>query len=113
ALSPTNPIRTDTGPRETSALALHDALPTSSASSSGQLVNGAATISDTATLSGGSNPQGTITFTATGPGGFTCTQSVPVSGNGTYGPAPCAVTQAGAYTSSATYTSSDANNTQP
>ena len=43
------------------------------------------TLSDTATLSGGSNPTGTITFTLTGPGGSIFdTETVVANGNGTY-----------------------------
>ena len=42
-------------------------------------------LTDSAVLSGGSNPTGTITFTLVAPGGSTVdTESVTVSGNGTY-----------------------------
>ena len=53
------------------------------------------TITDTATLSGGVNPTGTITFTLFGPNNPTCTgpaiftSTVPVNaGNGNYTSAP-------------------------
>src|SRR6185437_12985261 len=42
------------------------------------------TLSDSATLSGGSNPTGDIVFTLTEPGGSTFTETVTVNGNGTY-----------------------------
>ena len=41
-------------------------------------------LTDTANLTGGYNPGGTITFTLTGPDGFSYTQTDPVSGNGIY-----------------------------
>src|SRR5262249_34217659 len=44
----------------------------------------APTVSDSAVLSGGSNPTGTITFTLMGPGGFSFTTTDTVNGNGTY-----------------------------
>jgi hypothetical protein len=73
-------------------------------------------ISDQATLSGGFNPTGTITFNAYGPNNATCTgavfftSTVPVSGNGPYnsGNSPN-VTQSGVYRWTATY-SGDVNN---
>jgi hypothetical protein len=45
---------------------------------------GNVTLSDSAVLSGGSSPTGTIAFTLSGPGGFSYTQTDTVSGNGTY-----------------------------
>src|SRR6516225_503313 len=73
------------------------------------------TLSDSATLSGGSNPTGTITFTLTAPGGTTVdTQIVAVNGNKTYATPvgfklPTAGTVAGTYSWNATY-SGDPNN---
>ncbi len=74
-------------------------------------------ISDTATLSGGANPTGTITFTVFGPNNAGCTgvpiftSVVPVNaGNGSYPSAPFTPTVAGTYRFIATY-SGDANNT--
>ena len=55
---------------------------------------------------------GSIVFTLTGPGGFTFTQTDPVSGNGTYTastPLPTTGTVAGTYTWTAHY-AGDANN---
>jgi hypothetical protein len=72
----------------------------------------APTLSDSAVLFGGSFETGTITFTLTGPGGFTFTHTDTVSGNGTYTASdmvPTAGTVAGTYTWSAAY-SGDANN---
>ena len=73
------------------------------------------TISDTATLSGGSNPTGTITFNLYGPGDATCsaaplfTSTIPVSGNGNYTSASFTTTAAGTYQWIASY-SGDGNN---
>jgi hypothetical protein len=72
-------------------------------------------ISDTATLSGGSSPTGTITFTLFGPANPTCTgasiftSTVAVAGNGTYPSGPFTPTAAGSYNWIASY-SGDANN---
>ena len=75
-----------------------------------------AAVSDTATLSGGANPTGTITFKLYGPNDATCsntaifTSTVTVSGNGSYGSTPAFTpTAAGTYRWIANY-SGDANN---
>src|SRR5204863_346322 len=76
------------------------------------------TASDTATLSGGFNPTGTITFTAFGPNNPTCTGApvytsapVTVAGNGNYTSTPPFTPPApGSYNWVASY-SGDANNT--
>ena len=73
---------------------------------------GTATLTDTAVLSAGYFPGGSIVFTLTGPGGFSFTQTDPVTGNGTYTastPLPTTGTVAGTYTWTATY-GGDANN---
>ena len=74
------------------------------------------TVSDTATLSGGANPTGTITFTLFGPNDATCslgpkdTETVTVNGNGVYTtPTGFTSTMAGTYRWIANY-SGDANN---
>ncbi|MFN2606794.1 MAG: beta strand repeat-containing protein, partial [Acidimicrobiales bacterium] len=72
-------------------------------------------ISDTATLTGGTNPTGSITFTAFGPNNATCagpavfTSTVTVTGNGTYPSGAFTPTVAGTYRFVASY-SGDANN---
>jgi hypothetical protein len=72
-------------------------------------------VSDTATLSGGNNPTGTITFNLFGPGNGTCsgasifTAPATVNGNGNYSSGPYTPTAAGTYNWTATY-SGDANN---
>src|SRR5262249_37107919 len=68
-------------------------------------------LSDSAVLSGFSNPTGSITFVLTGPGGFAYTQTDVVNGNGTYTAGdtlPTSGVVAGTYTWSAHY-SGDAN----
>jgi Ice-binding-like/IPTL-CTERM motif len=74
-----------------------------------------AAISDTATLSGGATPTGTITFNLYGPNDDTCTgaaiftSAVTVSGNGIYSSTSFTPTAAGTYRWIANY-SGDANN---
>ncbi|MCA1683736.1 MAG: hypothetical protein LC708_01210, partial [Actinobacteria bacterium] len=74
------------------------------------------TIRDTATLSGGLTPTGTITFDLYGPDDATCagpavfTSTVPVNGNGSYDSAAFTPTLPGTYRWRAIY-SGDANNT--
>src|SRR5262249_41211006 len=72
----------------------------------------APTLTDSAVLSGGADPGGTITFTLSGPGGFSFTQTDTVNGNGTYTAGdtlPTSGIVVGTYTWSAHY-SGDSNN---
>ncbi len=72
----------------------------------------AATLTDSAVLSGGYFPTGNLVFMVSGPGGFSYTQTDTVSGNGTYTastPLPTTGTVAGTYTWTAHY-GGDANN---
>ena len=75
------------------------------ASSTTGTVVGTATLTDTATLSGGTNPTGLITFTLTAPDGTTAaTETATVTGDGSYTtPTSILATQVGTYTWSATY----------
>ncbi len=88
------------------------ANPTISTTAGGTIVVGSgAKLTDSATLSGGASPTGTLTFTLTSPGGpVVDTETVTVNGAGTYttpnGYLPSAV---GTYQWSASY-SGDANN---
>ena len=72
-------------------------------------------VTDTATLSNGTNPTGTITFELFGPGDPTCagpavfTDVVAVAGNGDYTSGPFTPTTAGSYNWIASY-SGDVNN---
>jgi hypothetical protein len=81
---------------------------------SGQITLGTP-ISDTATLTGGFNPTGTMTFTLFGPDNVECsgepifTSTRPVTGNGDYVSAPFVPTVTGTYQWIAHY-SGDANN---
>jgi len=90
------------------------AIPTLTTQASPAVTLGAA-ISDSATLSGGAAPTGTITFRLFGPNDTTCanaaifTATVPVSGNGTYPSGSFTPTLAGTYRWIANY-SGDANN---
>ena len=81
-----------------------------------QSVSAGNPISDSATLSGGFSPTGSITFSAYGPDDATCAGAavfssapVAVSGNGTYGPVSFTPAAAGVYRWIASY-SGDANN---
>ena len=70
------------------------------------------TLTDTAVLSGGYFPTGSIVFTLSGPNGFSFTTTDPVSGNGTYtatAPLPTTGTLAGTYTWTAHYSGDDNN----
>jgi len=73
-------------------------------------------ISDTATLSGGFYPTGTMRFAVFGPNDPTCsngaifTTTIQISGNGTYSSAPFTTSTGGTYRFEASY-SGDANNT--
>jgi hypothetical protein len=72
------------------------------------------TISDTATLAGGYNPTGTVTFNLYAPGDTTCQSSIKtvtdtVAGNGTYGSGAVQVNAPGVYNWTAGY-GGDANN---
>ncbi len=75
----------------------------------------ATTIHDTATIAGGFNPTGTVTFDLYGPGDTFCgaprlfTSTVTVNGNGNYPSAPFTPTISGMYKWKATY-SGDTNN---
>ena len=71
------------------------------------------TLSDSAVLSGGYFETGSITFTLSGPGGFSYSQTDQVSDDVTYNAStslPATGTVAGTYTWSAKYTSADQNN---
>jgi uncharacterized repeat protein (TIGR01451 family) len=69
------------------------------------------TFIDSAVVSGGYAPTGTLTFSLSGPNGFSYTQKVTVSGNGTYhaSDGPISNPDAGTYTWSVTYSGDDNN----
>ena len=83
---------------------------TTSANPTGEMVGGSS-LTDTADLTGGNNPTGTITFTLTSPSNTVVdTESVAVSGNGNYTtPIGSVPTQVGTYYWLASY-SGDTNN---
>jgi hypothetical protein len=74
-----------------------------------------ASISDSATISGGVNPTGSISFKAFGPDDATCAlaaafeATVAVSGNGSYGSGNFTPTAAGSYNWTASYSGDDDN----
>ena len=71
---------------------------------------GTAVLSDTADLTNGSSPTGTVTFTLTAPDRSTSSETVAVSGNGYYTtPTAVTATEVGTYVWSASY-GGDANN---
>ncbi len=104
-----NSTATDNGQNETSTVSQAGPAINTIASAGGSVGSGGLT--DSATLTGGYNPTGTITFTLTGPDhSVVTTETVTVSGNGTYStPTPVLPTQVGNYVWSATY-SGDTNN---
>ncbi len=90
------------------------ALTVLSTTASGPIAIGG-TITDTAHLSGGFNPTGTITFDLTGPNDVFCTgavaftSTVTVNGNGDYVSGPFAPTATGTYQWRARYSGDDNN----
>lgn len=89
--------------------------PTLTTNASGSVTVGGK-ISDTATLSGGNAPTGSITFNVYGPGDTTCSKSLAtlastsaVSGNGSYTSAQYTTTKVGTYRFIARYTGDGAN----
>ena len=100
-------------PNET--VVVNQAIPSLSSTASPSVTVGGA-VSDTATLSGGDNPSGTVMFKLFGPGDPTCVGSPiftskvnTVNGNGTYASDPFTASTSGTYRWVVTY-SGDANN---
>jgi hypothetical protein len=96
------------------SVAVSQAVPDVATTASAAAIVGG-TISDTATLTGGANATGSITFSLYGPNNATCTgapiftSTVPVAGNGAYGSGNFTTASAGTYRWIANY-SGDANN---
>jgi len=90
-------------------------LPISLTTTASPSVSLGGSIFDTATIAGGFNPTGNVTFNVFGPGNATCTGTPvftsvkPVNGNGTYTSDPFTPTAPGVYRFVASY-SGDANN---
>src|SRR5205085_1477031 len=75
-------------------------------------VVGSAVLSDSAVVTGGSNPTGTIVFTLTAPNATTTTVgTVTINGDGTYSAPTVTATQVGTYTWHASYSGDSLNNT--
>jgi hypothetical protein len=88
-------------------------VPTIATTASASVPAGGA-ISDTAVLSGGTSPTGTITFKLYAAGDTTCstplsTSTVPVSGDGSYASAPVTENSAGSYQWTAGYSGDPSN----
>ena len=84
---------------------------TTQASETASGMCGSSLLSDTATLAGGYDETGTITFTLTAPNGTTTTVgTVTVSGNGTYSSPTVTATQVGTYVFHANYSGDSLNN---
>ncbi|MDQ4134258.1 MAG: hypothetical protein M3179_13915, partial [Actinomycetota bacterium] len=102
------------GPNQTVSFGVERAQPTLVTHATPSVVLGESA-TDTATLSAGFAPTGTLTFSAYGPNNATCsgpamfTSTVPVAGNGNYTSAPFTVTAHGTYRWVVTY-SGDVNN---
>ena len=116
AVMPITPAwaRPATAPTSRSSSLLRPRRLTTTASAS--VIVGVGSISDTATLAGGVNPTGTITFSLYGPNDATCstaaifTTTRTVAGNNSYTSASFTPTAAGTYRWTASY-NGDANNT--
>ncbi|MDQ1427592.1 MAG: hypothetical protein QOK39_1068, partial [Acidimicrobiaceae bacterium] len=109
------PITACLDPAETVTVTPGTASPTLATTASASVPAGGS-VHDTAMLSGGANPRGTITFDLFGPGDATCanlpvfTAVTPVSGNGAYPSDPFVVGTAGSYRWTAAYSGDGANN---
>jgi hypothetical protein len=103
-----NPVSSDAGSEPVGVTPDTPGITTTA--SAGGIV-GQVTLNDTAHLTGGDNPTGSITFTLTAPDNTVAyTQTVTVNGDGDYSTSPGVVaTQTGTYQWSATY-NGDANN---
>jgi hypothetical protein len=92
------------------------ANPTVTTDAGPDFVIGSGNLIDSATLTGGSNPTGTITFKLYGPDDANCsgpvifTSTTAVSGNGSYQSDPFTPTQAGTYRWIANYSGDTGNN---
>jgi len=110
-----NPANDQGGSAEQTVVSVSPASPTLTTTASPAVTldsSGAPTLSDSAVLAGGRSETGNITFTLSGPGGFSYTQTDPVSDDGTYTASttlPSSGPVAGTYTWTASY-SGDANN---
>ena len=94
----------DNGKNETLSTGKDSPTIATNASETAGGVCNTSSISDTATLSGGYNETGTITFTLTAPNNTTITVgTVTVYGNGTYTSPSVTATQVGTYIFHATY----------
>jgi hypothetical protein len=123
-----NAVFTDTSGNNNNASELNDPseraavspaspqITTTPSPTSATLGTSTVTLKDSAVLSGGYSPAGTITFTLIAPGGATVdTETVTVNGNGTYTTPtgytlPTSSTVTGTYQWNASYTSGNGNN---
>jgi hypothetical protein len=106
---PNNTTASDPGTSALEQVTVNPATPSvvTTANPTGTIYAGttAPTLKDSAVLSNGYYPTGNIVFTLTGPGGYSYSQTVAVSGNGTYTASnPADETATGTYTWTAVYT---------
>jgi hypothetical protein len=106
-----NNAATDSGQNETATVIKDTPTLVTNASASAGGVVGTTQLSDSATISGGDNPTGSITFTLTSPDGTTATiGSVSIFSAGTYSSLAVTATEVGTYTWHASYTGDSLNN---
>jgi uncharacterized repeat protein (TIGR01451 family) len=109
-----NNSATDPGTSAQEQVTVNPASPTvvTTATPASVTLPGSVTFSDSAVVAGGYHPTGTLTFTLTGPNGFSYTQKDTVSGNGTYtaSDGPISNPDAGTYTWSVSYNGDGNNN---
>ena len=109
-----NPAQDQGGTVEQTIVSAASPTITSTASSAIALGTTAPTLSDSAVLASGYYETGNLVFTLTGPGGYSYSQSDPLSGNGTYtatsSPLNTTGDVAGTYTWVVTYVGDSNNN---
>jgi len=105
-----SPAADQGGPAEQTVIQLASPTLATTASPATAVPSPTATLTDTAVLSGGASPTGTIVFTLAGPGGFSFTQTDTVTGNGSYTASTPGVSAVGTYTWKAQYSGDASNN---
>jgi hypothetical protein len=99
-------------PNSAEPVTISQAQPTLTTTASGSLghVVGSSILSDSASLTGGDSPTGTLTFTLTKPDSTTSSFAVTVNGDGVYSAPTVLATEVGTYTWQASYGGDTLNN---